>query len=1446
MSDSDFTQPHINISNTLLPRDNDSGLALTRSEYLGGGLKSVGFIRPDSTNLNDGENLFRDLIQPARRELGMQAYVIDNNISYTLIDTTAIVLTPLDTTDIPTGVNVLSISFSGASGGPFYTFTTSSTASPTSVLQDLAVNITSTISTDILEAQYDPELEELGIRLVDASRDYIITSTGVNRTGLLTSLESRNLFDFDWTTAAAGINSVSGTTGLVDGVNSIMFTTPTGDIIVSEAPGDPSGAIVSINIAGGSGTGARINEWNVGNDYERGTFVYTMEFPVSPSGIPDLSEQIDKLYIAIRESGPTEIDLVTGLVNGPQNPAIEATEDIFWKRVGTSAADTTFINSGTVFTSDIDTVQDALDFLETHGVTEITAGLGLETNVGTNEPITGVGTLSINLDDRGGNGSGLGLDTNGLRVNFNASGSGNNGVSNVAARSDHIHDIDEIIDFTAEPDTDYLDGSGGFSTPPNDNNQVAIDSADTAGFLVDKIPNIPNSGIIVADNGNSLGLSTDGRLIDTVDTAVDTPTAGINTVTITYHDGTTDDIVIEEGADGSSYDVVELNAAGNLVFSDSSGILTPPREIANFRTITGENAPVIKLLYADTTSISGTVFNSGAFATLFVPVRFDAINEFGDIGRFGFIPSPTSTDANGSYVRIREAGFYLINAHVTVLDTDTSGTNTLRNSVLVTVQENTVDTNGDFSGAIWAPIGEEGSVYIRNVDDNVGLQYSIQASTIVSAEVDDVYRISVARLNGNGSLPNIQTSETSMDVIGIGVRGQRGDIGPEGPQGDPGADSVVPGPQGDPGADSTVPGPQGDQGIQGIQGDQGLQGIPGNTGSDGQVGATGPQGTSVGGVVLEDADPLDGIFDIVFQNTDVPLVMNPLFDELDIPLDETDPDNRIDATGRSEFIPVEIDRVTTPVLTGPQGIQGDQGIQGIQGIQGETGDSIDRVSLDDSVDPGDGIFDLLFERDTGTVDINNDPIFNTISTVTTPNLTGPQGNQGDQGVQGIQGVQGVQGQGLEIHEVVAFTDAYIDDAVLNNLFFDNGDPAALDNLYFILVISDDRTDPRTSAWIDPPGEPDIASDEAFNHLIFFNGTQFFDTGVVAGAQGIQGPQGDQGVQGPAGNDGADGLDTIENYNAGATYSTGDLVVGSDQGIFRSNVDNNFGDDPVDLTDGTGWERIGVNFEDSVTYPGDRTTSSRGNHGHESDDIFVNPTTSLSTYVTNTSGTLGALALQQGTNTTNITANTTDIADLDTTKLDDPMGTVDQFIDGTGALQPVPAADPNLGDLGDVTIANPVDGQGIVFNAATQQWENTIVSTTGGGGTGTVTPQNLFAEGVWCPVPPEERLIERTFTNTMVEDPPMSGTIIESRTIITFVEEFLTPEFGETRYRIIRKDRVGPDYNVAVIPAPPAEPVEYLATGRSPSTGNFIFGTLDRDGLWAEKEATAASALFGTV
>ena len=86
--------------------------------------------------------------------------------------------------------------------------------------------------------------------------------------------------------------------------------------------------------------------------------------------------------------------------------------------------------------------------------------------------------------------------------------------------------------------------------------------------------------------------------------------------------------------------------------------------------------------------------------------------------------------------------------------------------------------------------------------------------------------------------------------------------------------------------------------------------------------------------------------------------------------------------------------------TGPKGDQGDPGAQGPQGLSGPAGvDGASVVSIASS-DNGDGTFSIIFSLSD-----------NSTKTIVTPNLTGPKGDQGDTGAQGPAGPQGPSGDG---------------------------------------------------------------------------------------------------------------------------------------------------------------------------------------------------------------------------------------------------------------------------------------------------------------------------------------------------------------------------------------------------------------------------------------------------
>lgn len=159
------------------------------------------------------------------------------------------------------------------------------------------------------------------------------------------------------------------------------------------------------------------------------------------------------------------------------------------------------------------------------------------------------------------------------------------------------------------------------------------------------------------------------------------------------------------------------------------------------------------------------------------------------------------------------------------------------------------------------------------------------------------------------SMENKNTShEARLEVTlagPAGLQGAQGPVGPQGPKGDKGDTGATGpqgatgpiGPQGSQGVQGST-GPQGPQGVKGDPGAQGAQGIQGSPGAPGAIGAQGPAGP---------IGPPGAKGDTGATGTAGPAGHSPVL------------------TWSGDQIAID-SAVTSPHLTGPQGLQGPSGI----------------------------------------------------------------------------------------------------------------------------------------------------------------------------------------------------------------------------------------------------------------------------------------------------------------------------------------------------------------------------------------------------------------------------------------------------------------------------------------------------------------------------------------
>ena len=523
MANSDFTtKSHTLVQSRLLPSDNNSNFPVTTSEYLGGGLKSVVANRPTSSFLEDGENTFRDRIQPSRRELGMIVYSNEDEAYYTLLDREVYEVTVSDGSLTTASTDTFVIQDS--SNDELFAFTPDLNVTLGENLENLntQINADPGLSSIIVSSFDSNSPSTVAIAILDENTyQFIATSPSRFSAGTARGpLENRNLYDVDWMEFVGGLQSVEGDTGFpaVTSVTGLEFLASgsTNTVTVTQDPstGIATVALVIGTVDEGADATRAVELWHVGLDFNAGELAYLQD---------DLNiggRFIDKLYIALTPSGPNRTDS-EGNIIGPQDP--RTTEDVHWKLIGTDAEQVTFDNTTANLPGSPETVQDAIEDLRDNTVNSISAGNGLITNIGANdanEDIVSTGSIRVRLANTdSGTESGLEItpnsdtsgDPKGLAVRF-PSDSATSGTSTEVARSDHTHSGSDIFgDFGTSTDGTFLDNTGNFSTPDvNELDGFSTTATDAVNFL-DQTGNFstPDVGDLTG-----YGTSTDGTFLD--------------------------------------------------------------------------------------------------------------------------------------------------------------------------------------------------------------------------------------------------------------------------------------------------------------------------------------------------------------------------------------------------------------------------------------------------------------------------------------------------------------------------------------------------------------------------------------------------------------------------------------------------------------------------------------------------------------------------------------------------------------------------------------------------------------------------------------------------------------------------------------------------------------------------------------------------------------------
>ena len=205
------------------------------------------------------------------------------------------------------------------------------------------------------------------------------------------------------------------------------------------------------------------------------------------------------------------------------------------------------------------------------------------------------------------------------------------------------------------------------------------------------------------------------------------------------------------------------------------------------------------------------------------------------------VDADLTLSGNGSG-KVNVADDLVITGNLTV-----SGTSTTVNTATLSVADNIIDLNSDFTSGtptenagIRVMRGDEAAVQIRwNESLNVW-QFTNDGSTY--SQIQAVGPQGPQGPQGPaGADSTVAGPQGPQGPQGAqGAQGAQGIIGPQGPQGPIGAQGAV-GPQGPQGPTGET-GPQGPQGATGPQGPRGPIGVDGPQGPQGPTGATGPQG----------------------------------------------------------------------------------------------------------------------------------------------------------------------------------------------------------------------------------------------------------------------------------------------------------------------------------------------------------------------------------------------------------------------------------------------------------------------------------------------------------------------------------------------------------------------------------------------------------------------------
>ena len=443
------------------------------------------------------------------------------------------------------------------------------------------------------------------------------------------------------------------------------------------------------------------------------------------------------------------------------------------------------------------------------------------------------------------------------------------------------------------------------------------------------------------------------------------------------------------------------------------------------------------------------------------------------------------------------------------------------------------------------------------------------------------------------------------------------------------------------------------------------------------------------------------------------------------------------------------------------GIVGPQGPQGIQGLQGNAG-----VNGNDGADGADGI-----SVSTATVTGSNLILtLSNASTIDAGNVIGPQGPQGIQGIQGPQGnigltgpqgPQGIQGDGNagvssatvngSGNLVITLQDATTIDA--GNVKGDKGDTGetgvGITSVQLVstnLVLNYSNTSSQDVGNIQGP-QGDQGPEGVHVSSAAINGDNLeitLSNSTVLVAGNVRGPQGDQGItgaQGPQGNAGIDGT----NVSSATVNGSGNLILTlSDAStIDAGNVKGQDGDvdQTISLDNSSNVLTISgsgstVDFTTVLGNVGGATPGGSGNEvqyrsgsNFAGDAKFNYDGTVLSVGVSGQTGKLRSYSLHSPQSVSGMNLGTHNgTSELPHISLSSSgngtyttiHGGLSFVADGTGNrfasfvgtdIQGLP-----LANITNVSSTAPTNGQALVWNSSTSEWEPGTVS--GGGGSGT--------------------------------------------------------------------------------------------------------------------------------